>query len=364
MAERDEEARKTVSLDDCLRAFAKEEKMDENELWYCSLCKAHQRAAKKLDIWALPPYLIVHLKRFHMHNGRWIKSSTGVSFPLRDLHPAHHSLQSVPGAGEAKQEDKAQHSSAKIQVVEEQATSKMEKNAASPESTMNGVRMNGHDSGSHSGEDEDEVIDITSNSAPSSPSKQSDGSRQAAGSSSEVILHVKGDESGKNSNGHGPASTTARGAPRDKASSGNATSASQAGAAAAATGFTAGKDSTAGFGACGDSAALRTAFADRRYDLYAVVCHEGILGGGHYVAYARSESNDGWYYFNDSACRKVRVSKGESLREWQSVFSLLACVQCLKVTEDVVAKQESSAYVLFYKCRDVGKLECGDVSQW
>lgn len=47
-----------ISLDSCLRAFTSEEELGENELYYCSKCKTHRLATKKLDIWRLPPLLV------------------------------------------------------------------------------------------------------------------------------------------------------------------------------------------------------------------------------------------------------------------------------------------------------------------
>lgn len=43
----------------------------------------------------------------------------------------------------------------------------------------------------------------------------------------------------------------------------------------------------------------------RRYELCAVSKHIGALGGGHYVAYARSSIDGHWYLFNDSSVSKV-----------------------------------------------------------
>ena len=67
-------ATEPITLVKCLEAFTRQEELGENEKYYCSLCKKHQLASKKLQIWRLPPVLIVHLKRFHQLNGRWIKS--------------------------------------------------------------------------------------------------------------------------------------------------------------------------------------------------------------------------------------------------------------------------------------------------
>lgn len=62
------------------------------------------------------------------------------------------------------------------------------------------------------------------------------------------------------------------------------------------------------------------------YDLAAVSKHIGSLGGGHYVAYARSSVDGEWYYFDDGSVRHCTVSD---------------------VEEDKVG-----AYVLFYIRRD------------
>ena len=74
------------------------------ESWFCPKCKVsitsythtitpyfdkkHQRAAKKMDIWSLPPFLIIHLKRFQSVNGGWRKSQREVIFPTTDFEAA------------------------------------------------------------------------------------------------------------------------------------------------------------------------------------------------------------------------------------------------------------------------------------
>lgn len=47
-----------ISLDSCLKAFTSEEELGEDELYYCSKCKTHRLATKKLDLWRLPPVLV------------------------------------------------------------------------------------------------------------------------------------------------------------------------------------------------------------------------------------------------------------------------------------------------------------------
>ncbi|XP_019520334.1 PREDICTED: ubiquitin carboxyl-terminal hydrolase 8 isoform X1 [Hipposideros armiger] len=73
------------TLQDCLRLFSKEEKLTDNNRFYCSHCRARRDSLKKIEIWKLPPMLLVHLKRFS-YDGRWKqKLQTSVDFPLENL---------------------------------------------------------------------------------------------------------------------------------------------------------------------------------------------------------------------------------------------------------------------------------------
>ena len=69
-----------VDLSACLQSFTNEEEIGEGE-WYCEKCGTHRNAFKKLDIWRLPPILIIHLKRFSLQNGKWQKCKRKVIFP-------------------------------------------------------------------------------------------------------------------------------------------------------------------------------------------------------------------------------------------------------------------------------------------
>ena len=97
------ETDKPVSLDECLTAFTKEEELGKDEMWYCPKCKQHQLAAKKMDIWSLPPFLIVHLKRFQNMNGVWMKSNRRVEFPLAGFDPYANSVH----GSQAREEESA-----------------------------------------------------------------------------------------------------------------------------------------------------------------------------------------------------------------------------------------------------------------
>ena len=74
-----------ITLQDCLEEFTMEEKLGEDDLWYCPRCKKHQQATKRFDLWKLPEILVVHLKRFS--NSRMLrdKIDTFVDFPITGL---------------------------------------------------------------------------------------------------------------------------------------------------------------------------------------------------------------------------------------------------------------------------------------
>lgn len=75
----------SISLDECVDAFLKPERLDAADTWYCSRCKDHVRAEKKLDLWHLPEVLVVHLKRFSYSKYTRDKIDATVDFPIRGL---------------------------------------------------------------------------------------------------------------------------------------------------------------------------------------------------------------------------------------------------------------------------------------
>lgn len=50
--------------------------------WECPRCRRRVQALKKLDLWKLPPLLVLHLKRFE-----WVEihSPEGLAFDVRKL---------------------------------------------------------------------------------------------------------------------------------------------------------------------------------------------------------------------------------------------------------------------------------------
>lgn len=74
------------SLDDCLNLFCEEEVLSGDERWYCPKCQRLVDATKKIDLFMLPPILIVHLKRFKFNptSHRWTKIDQSVHYPVND----------------------------------------------------------------------------------------------------------------------------------------------------------------------------------------------------------------------------------------------------------------------------------------
>lgn len=84
-----------INLDYCMEAFTKDEILTGDEKYNCPKCKEFQLATKKLQIFRLPPIMIIHLKRFQFVNNRWIKSQKVVNVPLEDFDPTPY-LAAVP----------------------------------------------------------------------------------------------------------------------------------------------------------------------------------------------------------------------------------------------------------------------------
>ena len=78
-------SRNNLSVYDAFDLFNKEEYLEGDNQWYCNSCKEHQNAAKKIEIYKTPLYLIVQLKRFKQRSNivRFIlgsKNSTYIDY--------------------------------------------------------------------------------------------------------------------------------------------------------------------------------------------------------------------------------------------------------------------------------------------
>lgn len=76
-----------IAIQDCFDQFELPEQLGEENAWYCSKCKEHQRATKKMEIYKAPPILLLHFKRFKSGNSLYKKGkiTEKVEFPIEDL---------------------------------------------------------------------------------------------------------------------------------------------------------------------------------------------------------------------------------------------------------------------------------------
>jgi len=74
-----------VTVTKCLEWFTEQEQLSEQDTVYCSSCKEHRRAFKKVDFWSSPPVLVLQLKRFEYTGMSRRRISTPVQFPMEGL---------------------------------------------------------------------------------------------------------------------------------------------------------------------------------------------------------------------------------------------------------------------------------------
>ena len=84
--------KENITIYDCLEAFRSEEKLEKENAWYCTVCKQHQQANKKLEIYTMPNVLIVQFKRFKIKTNNVMmgmmankKNDSLITFPIDDL---------------------------------------------------------------------------------------------------------------------------------------------------------------------------------------------------------------------------------------------------------------------------------------
>ncbi|KAM8708672.1 hypothetical protein ACLKA7_015611 [Drosophila subpalustris] len=230
-----------VDLNHCLRAFTSEEKLEQ---WYhCSHCKGKKPATKKLQIWKLPPILIVHLKRFNCVNGKWVKSQKVVHFPFDDFDPTPY-LASVP------QETILRHKELlelKRDLPSNETVSELDEVDAS-----------------------DKVV-----SNPTDPSSEEPSTTKETPIAAGNMLRQS-----KSSNAARRQRLISTSLTKTPIVDGEFEDYHQHKLKADVDEF------------------------DPKYKLYAVVSHSGMLNGGHYISYA-SNTTGSWYCYNDSSCREI-----------------------------------------------------------
>ncbi|MEQ2236984.1 Ubiquitin carboxyl-terminal hydrolase 32 [Ilyodon furcidens] len=302
-----------ISLDSCLKAFTSEEELGEDELYYCSKCKTHRLATKKLDLWRLPPVLIVHLKRFQFVNGRWIKSQKIVKFPRENFDP---SAFLAPRDLEHRSLHSRSESEDLLRVGEDNLSS-----ISAPAGFCNLPKASPTSS-------RRSAPSLSRNSSPSG-SPKSGGRRPGRLRLPQLGSKHRLSISKENLDGDASSEADSRDSvPQTEVEAG----------VTGAAGLVCSRDQMASESSCGteassshcdvivmngdsngmgsdcsiesnvdpDSSLLqhRDMCLDPLYNLYAISCHSGIMGGGHYVTYAKNP-NDKWYCYNDSSCKEV-----------------------------------------------------------
>lgn len=84
-------ADKKITLNDCLIDFTLYEKMEKENEWYCPRCNRLVNAYKKTDIFYIPKYLIITLKRFKetllsKNKIQIVKNTELVEFPINTMN--------------------------------------------------------------------------------------------------------------------------------------------------------------------------------------------------------------------------------------------------------------------------------------
>ncbi|XP_077995197.1 ubiquitin carboxyl-terminal hydrolase 32-like isoform X2 [Glandiceps talaboti] len=317
-----------IDLDTCLKAFTKEEELGEDELWYCSKCKAHRQATKKLWIWRLPPILIVHMKRFQYVNGRWVKSQKIVKFPKKTFDPSNFLARDAPTLlhlpthmlhTKDKQHETTPNGVA-IQAVgsgdgshsvipkvssESSSDSLPATPSSSRHSSADSLKQNklSKDSPRSKRKRKNSVSPLPlrkHNSVSPLPSKKENtdnidvtGGRLSAASDKSQSLSVESNCSETSST----LSTSVINLDRKHSDNSGSTKLSPPVDAANSHPL---KDVEA------ESSGTEMVKSTKPlYNLYSLSCHTGILGGGHYVAYAVNPNNK-WYIYNDSTCKEIK----------------------------------------------------------
>ncbi|CAK6970338.1 ubiquitin carboxyl-terminal hydrolase 32 isoform X3 [Scomber scombrus] len=304
-----------ISLDSCLKAFTSEEELGEDELYYCSKCKTHRLATKKLDLWRLPPILIVHLKRFQFVNGRWIKSQKIVKFPRENFDPsaflAPRDIELYCLHSRSKSEDLLRVGEDNLSSISAPAgfctlpkaspassrksapsLSRTSSPSSSPKTSSGGRRpgrLRLPQLGSkHRLSNSKENLEGAANA---NEAELQDGSTQADGEGSAAAsLHGSGEALASES----LCNTEASGSHCDVVlMNGDSNGLSS--------------DCSTESSMDPDNSLLQhrdNMGLDAIYNLYAISCHSGIMGGGHYVTYAKNP-NEKWYCYNDSSCKEL-----------------------------------------------------------
>uniref|UniRef100_A0A1A9X121 ubiquitinyl hydrolase 1 n=1 Tax=Glossina brevipalpis TaxID=37001 RepID=A0A1A9X121_9MUSC len=324
-----------VDLNHCLKAFTSEEKLEQ---WYhCGHCKGKKPATKKLQIWKLPPILIVHLKRFNCVNGKWVKSQKVVHFPFDNFDPTpylaavpqetvlrHRELQeirtiteTVPEENELTESTSNEYQHPGVELSAQETRSNINGNNSAPisdliiernqlsdvnnEEVNNIINLQNHiqllDNCSN-------IVESLNNESITTITKKEETNQKKIESDQEKVLdnvaammanslhhhhhhHHDHHHHHHNNDQGGDINAMTR---RTRLISTSLTKTPIIDGAFEdfhQHKLKAGEDNF-----------------DPKYKLYAVVSHSGMLNGGHYISYA-ANPNGNWYCYNDSSCREI-----------------------------------------------------------
>ncbi|CAF0968583.1 unnamed protein product [Rotaria sordida] len=270
-----------VRLEDCLESFIKWENLDHKEMFNCKTCRKLQPADKKLDIWKLPPCLIFHIKRFQLSNNRWIKSSRPVRFPIKSFHPSKYLGQRS-----------STNSLLQFHPTDDTICTSSSSSLSSITTTSDVISSSSID-----------------NMLILSPSRLVNGNHNYLKQTNEQHKGLPPPE--KINDTIKKKKKKRFGRRRKKLEVENSQSTLYP------PRFSQMANRTLSFGDNSFDA------DNAAYNLYALICHYGVIGGGHYVAFIKNHTNQQWYCFNDSSCKPV--------------------------SESILEQCSSSAYLLFYE---------------
>jgi len=301
-------ATEPITLAKCLEAFTQEEELGKDDEWYCTACKSHQLAKKKLQIWRLPPILIIHLKRFQCVNSRWIKSHKIVDFPLNSLDPTNY-LAAVPSATLSRHRE----------LLAAGIASKPRSSLLANYSSFSSVAPIQESSEPNSLVTEPELgLEVGEELKDNSKVRQTSVCSNIDINDVDACIDDSEDpnDSGiESSGGNGGHPTLERGASSNSDVFDNVENASvelrnshvRPSIRTRQISTSLVKDPVVDDNLQDFHGHLLEPGKDPldvKYNMYAMVCHSGVLGGGHYVSYSKNENNK-WFCHNDSACKEV-----------------------------------------------------------
>merc|ERR1712194_185411 len=105
----------SITLEECLDSFAKEEKIPEV---FCSKCQEFRVQTKRMSIWRFPPMVMIHLKRFQFTQHMKRKLRDLVVFPIEGLDMSRIIVPVSSPSNKANKHDQPKKEAARDQDVD------------------------------------------------------------------------------------------------------------------------------------------------------------------------------------------------------------------------------------------------------